>query len=314
VDRLQAMQIFAAVVERRSLSAAAASLGVSLPTVSRVLRSFERELGVRLISRTTRGMIETEGGKLYYRRCRKILDDMREADEAVQLHAKAPSGELRITAPVTFGRYHVAPSIAQFLERYPRISCFLSLSDLCEPLAEHRFDVAIRVATLRDQALAARRLGYVRRAVVGSKEYFSRQPMPHHPRELSAHNCLHFTHYLRSDEWHFVEGGRPVSVRVHGRFRSDNQEALIDAVLSGAGLAILPTWLVQKWLDTGQLQRVLAEFEPPRTPVHAVFPTQGAPPNKVRSFVEYLAERYREKRVLSSERLSSSESVSVAAR
>jgi DNA-binding transcriptional LysR family regulator len=303
VDRLQAMQVFVAVVERRSLSAAATSLRVSLPTVSRVLRALERELGVRLISRTTRGLIETEGGKLYYRRCRQLLDDMREADTAVQVHAKAPSGELRITAPVTFGRYHVAPSLAQFLEKYPRVSCYLSLSDQCEPLAEHRFDVAIRVAMLRDQGLSARRLGYVQRAVVGSKQYFERHPVPQHPRELTAHNCLHYTRYLRSDEWNFVDGGRALGIRVRGRLRADNQEALIDAVLAGAGLAILPTWLVQKWLDGGELQRVLSEYEAPRTPVHAVFPTQGAPPNKVRSFVDFLAERYREKSVLSSERL-----------
>jgi len=301
MDRLQAMQVFVAVVERRSLSAAATTLGVSLPTVSRVLRSFERELGVRLISRTTRGLLETDGGKLYYRRCRQILDDLREADAAVQVHAKAPSGELRVTAPVTFGRHHVAPSIAQFLERYPRISCYLSLSDHCEPLAEHRFDVAIRVATLRDQALSARRLGYVQRAVVGSKDYFARHPMPGHPRELTAHNCLHYTHYLRSDEWNFMEGGRALSVRVRGRLRTDNQEALVDAVLAGAGLAILPTWLVQKWIDNGHMQRVLAQYEPSRTPVHAIFPTQGAPSNKVRSFVDFLAERYRDKRVLAAE-------------
>jgi DNA-binding transcriptional LysR family regulator len=295
------MRIFVAVVERRSLSAAATSLGVSLPTVSRVLRALERELGVRLISRTTRGLIETDGGRLYYRRCRQILDDMREADAAVQVHAKAPSGELRITAPVTFGRHHVAPSIALFLERYPRVSCYLSLSDHCEPLAEHRFDVAIRVAKLRDQSLAARRMGYVQRAVVGSREYFSRHPIPTHPRDLAAHNCLHYTHYLRSDEWNFMAGEHPISVRVRGRFRADNQEALIDAVLAGAGLAILPTWLVQPWLDSGAMQRVLAEYESPRTPVHAVFPTQGAPPNKVRTFVDFLVERYREKNVLAAE-------------
>ncbi|MBX5463355.1 MAG: LysR family transcriptional regulator [Steroidobacteraceae bacterium] len=305
MDRLQAMRTFVEVIERRSLSAAATNLGVSLPTVSRTLRALEQQLGVRLISRTTRGLSETDSGRLYYRRCREILDQIRDADAAVQTHSKAPTGELRVTAPVTFGRHHVAPTVAEFLERYPRISFYLSLSDHCESLAEQRFDVAIRVAMLRSENLAVRRLGYVQRAVVGSAEYFTKHAIPTHPRELSAHNCLHFTHYARADEWNFIEHGERVGVRVRGRMRTNNQEALLDAVLAGAGLAILPTWLVQPFIDAGQLRRVLAEFEAPRTPVYAVFPTHGAPPNKVRAFVEFLAARYRERGVLSSESLGS---------
>lgn len=304
MDRLQAMRVFVTVLDRRSLSGAAATLGLSLPTVSRTLGMLERELGVRLIARTTRGLTETDGGRVYYRRCQRILADVHEADASVQTHIQAPAGELRVTAPVTFGRYHVAPAMAEFLERYPRLSCYLSLTDRCESLAEQRLDVAIRVAVLRVQAVTVRRLGYVQRAVVGSREYFSKNPMPKHPRDLVRHNCMHYTHYSRADEWNFEDAGHPVTVRVRGRMRANNQEALTDAVLAGAGLAVLPTWLIKDALDSGKLQRVLTEFEAPRTPVYAVFPTRGAPPNKVRSFTEFLAERYREREVLSEERLS----------
>jgi DNA-binding transcriptional LysR family regulator len=143
MDRLQAMRVFVSVLDLRSLSAAATSLELSLPTVSRVLANLEKELGVRLITRTTRGLAETDCGKLYYRHCRQILDDIREADAAVVSHNRAPSGELRVTAPVTFGRHHVAPHVADFLERYPHMSCYLSLSDHCESLPEQRLDVAI---------------------------------------------------------------------------------------------------------------------------------------------------------------------------
>jgi len=304
VNRLQAMRVFVAVVDGRSLSSAAASLGMSLPTVSRVLGALEKDLGVRLISRTTRGLAETDGGRLYYRRCQKILADLREADAAVQSHAQAPAGELRVTAPVTFGRYHVAPSVAEFLERFPRLSFYLSLTDRCESLSEQRLDVAIRVATLRLQGVTVRRLGYIQRAVVGSKAYFDKYPVPRHPRDLTRHNCMHFTHSLRSDEWNFSERAQPVAVRVRGRLRANNQEALVDAVLAGAGLAVLPTWLIQQELEAGSLRRVLTEFEAPRTPVYAVFPTHGAPPKKVRSFIEFLAEHYRERGILSAERIS----------
>lgn len=301
MDRLQAMRVLVAVLDCRSLSAAAIKLGMSLPTVSRILAGLERELGVRLIARTTRGIAETDGGRLYFRRCQKILADIEDANCAVQAHSQVPVGELRVTAPVTFGRYYVAPAVAEFMERYPRLSFYLSLTDRCESLSEQRLDVAIRIAIVRIQAVAVRRLGYIQRVVVGSREYFLKHPIPTHPRELLAHNCMHFTHYLRADEWNFDDHGRPVTVRVRGRLRTDNQEALLDAVLAGAGLAVLPTWLIKQQLESGSLQRVLTEFEAPRTPVYAVFARRGPPPNKVRAFADFLAERYRQEGILAPE-------------
>jgi DNA-binding transcriptional LysR family regulator len=307
VDRLQAMRVFLTVVDRGSLSSAASALGLSLPTVSRILAKLERELGVRLVARTTRGLSQTDGGRLYYERCRRIFEQLREADAAVQDHSKLPTGELRVTAPVTFGRYHVAPALTEFLERHPRVSLYLSLSDHCESLSDQRLDLAIRVAVLHDQNLTAARLGYVQRAVVGSPEYFNSHPAPTHPRDLRRHNCLHFTHYLRADDWGFQEQGRPQVVKVRGRLRTNNQEALLDAVLAGTGLAVLPVWLVKDALDEGRLLRVLAEFERPRTPVNAVLPARGPPPHKVQAFIEFISARFRERGILSPERLVSLE-------
>jgi DNA-binding transcriptional LysR family regulator len=306
MDRIQAMRVFVTVLDERSLSGAAAKLGMSLPTVSRILSSLERELGVKLIARSARSIAETDGGALYYRRAQKILADIEETDSAVQSHSQVPVGELRVTAPVTFGRYHVAPAVAEFLERYPRLSFYLSLSDRCESIAEQRLDVAIRIAVMRVQAVAVRRLGYVQRVVVGSRDYFERHPVPVHPKDLTGHNCLHFTFYQRADDWNFMDQGRPVSVRVRGRLRTDNQEALLDAVLAGAGLAVLPTWLIQKQLANGRLHRVLTQFETPRVPVYAVFPRRGPPPNKVRAFINFLADRYNTERILASDDLSES--------
>ena len=299
MDRLQAMRIFVGVVDTGSLSAAAIRLGVSLPTVSRVLSGLERELGVKLVARNTHSVSLTDGGRLYHQRCQRIIEELSEADAAVQSHSKVPAGELRVTAPVTFGRYHVAPYVTEFLEHHPRVSLYLLLTDHCEPLAEQRLDLAIRVATLHDPNVTATHLGYVQRAVVGSPEYFAKHPAPTHPSQLSAHNCLHFTHYLRADDWRFQEAGRSLSVKVKGRIRANNQEALLDAVLAGAGLAVLPLWLVKPAVETGRLSRVLGEFERPRTPVHAVLPNRGAAPSKVRAFIEFLSSRYRELGILS---------------
>ena len=301
MDQLQAMRVFVEVLDRRSLSGAAAKLGMSLPTVSRVLTSLEKELGVKLVARTTRGIAETDGGRLYYLRCQKILAEIDDAHSAVQAHSHVPIGELRLTGPVTFGRYHVAPAVAEFLERYPRLAFFVSLTDRCESLLEQKLDVAIRIAAVRSQAVTVRRLGYIQRVVVGSQDYFLKHPTPTHPRDLTTHNCMHFTHYLRADEWKFVERGRPVAVRVRGRLRTDNQEALMDAVLSGTGIAVLPTWLITPHLESGRLQRVLTDYEAQRTPVYAVFPRRGPPPDKVRIFVDFLAERYRKDGILTSE-------------
>jgi DNA-binding transcriptional LysR family regulator len=302
MDRVHAMRVFVTVVDRRSLSAAAASLDVSLASVSRVLARLERELGVKLLTRTSHGLAETDEGRLYYRRCVQILADIHEADTAVQSHAVIPTGELRVTAPVTFGRYHVAPCVAEFLERHPRLSFYLSLTDHRESLTDQHLDLAVRVASLRDPDITARRLGYVQRVVVGSKQYFETHPVPRHPRDLARHDCVLFSHYSRADEWTFDEQGQPITVHVSGRLRANNQEALLDAVMRGAGLALLPTWLIREHLESERLRRVLVDFEAPRTPVYAVFPTQGPPPPKVRAFVEYLAERYRAESVLSAER------------
>lgn len=300
------MRFFVTIINKRSLSAAAQTLGTSLPTVSRTLTALERELGTQLVTRTNRGLAETDSGRLYYDRCLQILAEVRDADAAVQSQAAAPAGELRVTAPVTFGRYHVAPPVAEFLQRYPHLSFYLSLTDHRESLREQRLDIAIRVAVLRDQALTARRLGYVQRAVVGSEGYFARRPAPAHPRDLERHDCLLFSYYARADEWSFNDRGNPVTVRVRGRLRANNQEALIDAALSGAGLALLPTWLISEHLSSGRLQRILTEFEAPRTPVYAVFPGHGPPPPKVRLFTEFLAERYRQGGVLAQAQLAGS--------
>jgi DNA-binding transcriptional LysR family regulator len=298
MDRIHAMQVFATVLERHSLSGAAQELGISLPSVSRVLGQFERELGVRLIARTTRGLVETDSGKAYYQRCRQILDEIREADIEIQHHARAASGELRVTAPVTFGRHHIAPAAPAFLQQHTRLSLNLSLTDSCVSLTEQRFDVAIRVAVLRNERLAARKLGYVQHKLVGSAEYFARRGVPEHPHDLSRHDCLHFTPCLRTDEWHFSHAGRTLAVKVRGRMRANNQGALLDAANAGAGIALLPAWLVRRPIESGDLMSVLEAYEPPRTPVHAIFPTQGAPPHKVRAFVEFLAQRFREQGTL----------------
>jgi DNA-binding transcriptional LysR family regulator len=271
---------------------------MSLPSVSRSLAGLERELGVRLLTRTARGLVQTDCGLVYYRKCQQILADVRDADGVAQSHAQMTAGSLRVTAPATFGRHHVAPGIAEFLEKYPRLSVYLSLTDHIESLTQQRLDLAIRVSVLREESLTARRLGYVQRTVVGAPTYFGEHGVPRHPGDLERHECLRFTHYSDADEWHFVDEGRDVTIAVSGRLQSNSQDALVDAVLAGAGLAVLPSWLVREYVETGRMQRVLTEFEAPCTPVYAVLPTRGPPPKKVAALIDFLAERYQRHEVL----------------
>lgn len=295
------MAIFVEVVDKRSLSAAARSLRVSLPTVSRVLSSLEKELGVRLLARTTRGFRETESGQLYYDRCRKILADVRLADREAQGLQPVPTGELRVTAPVLYGQRHVAPVVARFLDLHPKVSADLLLNDQIEPLAEQRIDVAVRVGGFHGSNAAVRSLGTIQRVVVASLGYLERHDLPIKPRDLVHHNCLLFTHYFHADEWRFRFRGNEIVVPVIGRLRTNNQEALLRAVLAGAGIALLPDWLVRTHIASGLLRVLLEDCTGPSTPVHAVFPTPGSQPRIVRAFVDLLADHYRRERILPSQ-------------
>jgi DNA-binding transcriptional LysR family regulator len=300
VNRLDAMGIFVEVIDKGSLSAAARSLRVSLPTVSRVLTSLETELGVRLLVRSTRGFRETECGQLYYDRCRKIMADVRLADREAQGLQPVPTGELRITAPVLYGQRHVAPVVARFLDLHPKVSADLLLNDQIEPLAEQRIDVAVRVGGSHSPRATVRSLGFIQRVVVASTGYLEHHAAPVKPRDLVHHNCLLFTHYFHADEWRFRYRGRDVAVPVGGRMRTNNQEALLQAVLAGAGVALLPDWLVRTHVASGLLTVLLDDCVGPRTPVHAVFPTSGSQPRTVRAFVDLLADHYRRERILPS--------------
>lgn len=300
MNRLEAMAIFVEVIDKGSLSAAARSLRVSLPTVSRVLSSLEKELGVRLLVRSTRGFRETESGHLYYDRCRKILADVRLADREAQGLQPVPTGELRITAPVLYGQRHVAPVVAKFLDLHPKVSADLLLNDQIEPLAEQRIDLAVRVGGAHSSHATVRSLGSIQRVVVASVGYLERHDAPMKPRDLVHHNCLLFTHYFHADEWRFRYRGRDVAVPVRGRLRTNNQEALLQAVLAGAGVALLPDWLVRVHVASGLLKVLLDDCIGPSTPVHAVFPTPGSQPRIVRAFVDLLADHYRRERILPS--------------
>ena len=294
MDSVAGMRVFARVVEAGSFSAAGRQIGAVPSSISRQIGELETTLGARLFHRTTRKLSLTEAGRLYYERAQEILVAVDEAKLAVSEIGGAPSGILRLTAPASLARLHLAAALAAFHARYPAVHVVLSASDRVADLFEGEFDVAIRVGRLRDSSLIARKIGEGRRVMCASPAYLARAGVPALPEELAAHNCLTFRTHPGTNVWGFRTPRVTANVRVSGSLYADSGEALCAAAVAGLGLVLVPEWLVGLDLDEGRLVHVLPEHEvvPAASPLYALYPHQRHLPPKVRAFIDFLAERF----------------------
>jgi DNA-binding transcriptional LysR family regulator len=293
MDRISAMGMFVKAVETGSLSAAARALDQSLPAVSRGISSLERQIGGRLLVRTTRRISLTEAGRTYYERAKRVLGDLREAEAEVAREHSVPSGRLVVSASVTFGRFFMGGLIAGYLLRHPEVEVRVLLTDRYVDLVGEGVDVALRIGKLGDSALVARRLGEIRRMLVGAPTYLRKSGRPKHPSDLTGHDCLLFTYLAEPETWRFRENGRTLGVPVHGKLRADNQDVILEAALRGAGLAQLPSWLVRPYVASGRLVPLLQKHESPPFDVHVVFPHARLLSAKTRAFVDHLSAEWR---------------------
>lgn len=289
---LRDIALFAAVVEAHSFSGAAERLGISKAAVSKRVAQLERRLGARLLFRTTRRLSVTEAGAAYYEFCARIVSEAAEAEDAVTRLQAEPRGTLRINAPMSFGRLHLAPAIVDFLRRFPDVRIDLVMDDRELDLVAEAFDVAIRIAQLPDSSLVARRLAPCRLVACAAPAYLKRHGVPRTPSDLSRHNCLHYSYAGPYGEWHFAGARRDASVRVSGSLRANNGETLREAALAGLGIVRIPTFLVGEDLRTGRLKRILPRYRLPELSIHALFAQRRHLPAKVRVFVEFLAARF----------------------
>jgi len=290
-DQLAAMAVFARVVEAGGFSAAARELGLSKSAVSKSVARLEDRLGLRLLNRTTRKLSLTEAGAAYHAGCRRMLAEAEAAEREVVRLAGAPRGTLKLDLPMSFGVSRIAPLLPAFLQRYPEVDLDVVFEDRRIDLVEEGYDLAVRIAALPDSSLVARRLCPVRRVVVASPAYLSTRGTPRRPEALAAHDCLLY-HYLPSgDLWRFLgPEGEERSVKVSGRARLNNGEALLTACIAGLGVALMPTFLCAEALRDGRLRRLLADWrDPAELAVHAVFPATRNLSPKVRAFVDHLA-------------------------
>lgn len=295
---MEEIEVFLAVVEAGSQTAAARRLGRSLQSVNRALSALERNVGVELVRRTTRQSVATEAGLAFYRRVKPAFAEISEARLEAANRRVEPSGLLRVAAPILFGATHVVPAIAEFMARFPQIEADVNMSDRPVDVVGDGFDLAVRIRELPDSSLKTRRLGELRTVVYGAPDYFKRHGRPRQPSDLADHQCiLRRTAQGEADAWRFRIDGRLTTVQVNGRFRTDSTTAAHAAARHGIGIGYGPFWQIRDLVDQEALEIVLEDFEAPRTPVRAVFPPSAIPPAKTHLFVDLLAERLKLERL-----------------
>jgi DNA-binding transcriptional LysR family regulator len=290
MDRFDAMTAFVAVCETQSLTAAARRLGVSPSVMSRQIAALESRLGARLFHRTTRQISLTDAGARYLERARRILADVDEAERAAQSDRTEPSGRLSVTAPLIFGRLHVAPLLARFIQHHPKVSVELMLSDRFVNLVEEGHDLAIRIGHLPDSQLIARRFGETRRALVASPGYLAKAGIPQHPNDLLRHDTIAFMPGTPPFDWHFSEASTDLKVSVLPRFVTNSGDTAIALAFDGVGIARVLYYQVRDAVSEGRLVEMLAPFAPAPMPIHAVYPSARFLSGKVRAFVELIGE------------------------
>ncbi len=287
MDRLDELAVFVAIVEAGSLISAARRLRRSPPAVTRALSSLEDRIGLRLVARTTRRLAPTEAGNVLAERARALLADY---EEVLVGASEAPiRGVLRITAPVQFGRRHVAPIVSAFLNEYPDVQVELSLNDRNLDLIEEGLDLAVRIGPLEDSSLVARQVGSVRRVVVASPAYLARRGVPRTPADLAAHDTIFGMARSPAREWRFGPSRRTSVVRLSPRLLVDDVEAQIQAVQAGRGIARVLSYQVSDELTAGSLVRLLEDFEPEPLPVQLVTLSRSHMAPKVRTFLDSAA-------------------------
>lgn len=295
MDRLEAMAVFLSAVEGGSLSAAGRKLDMPLATVSRKLSDLESHLKARLLNRSTRGLTLTDAGRDYLAACKRILEDVDEAERVAAGEFSEPRGELVITAPIVFGRLHVLPVITEFLSAYPAVDVRLVQGDRIVHLLDEHVDLAVRIGPLPDSRLTATRVGGTRRVVCASPAYLAAHGTPATPNELGGHRCITFEAMSAAETWRFPVDGVEISVPVRSRLMVNTAEAAIDAAVAGAGLTRVLCYQVEAAERDRQLQRVLRGFEPAPAPISLVYGAQRRLPLKLRAFLDFATPRLRER-------------------
>jgi DNA-binding transcriptional LysR family regulator len=291
VDKFEAMSAFVAVAKARGFSAAARQLGIPLATINRRVLDLEREMSVRLLHRSTRQVVLTEIGQSFFVTCERILDEVREAQEAATGEYRAPKGLLTITAPMGFGRLYLQPVALEFLAAFPDINLKLVLVDRVVHLIDENIDLALRISELPDSSLIARPLGHVQMVVTASPGYLERHGLPKQPSDLMQQDCIAWSSVEPLNSWWFREGASDRTFPVRTRLATSSADSAISAAHAGLGLVQTTSYQAEPGLRDGRLTLVLRAFECAPTPVSLVYARQRLLPLKVRAFIDFAVPR-----------------------
>ena len=288
------MRVFITVARLGSFSAAADELGISRAMASKHINQLETSLGVRLMNRTTRQMSLTEAGKAYQETVAIILADIDEADFAVGRLQTEPRGKLKIMAPPSFGSFHLARAFNTYQNQYPDVTIEMILTDRYPDLFEEEaIDLSIYPGHLEDSTLIARKLATTRIVICGAPDYFKKRGIPKTLEDLQQHNCLTISHHRSLlSEWKFIVDGKEISLFPSGNLKTNTADPLRIAAINGCGLVQLPTYMVGLDINEGLLLPVLERYEPEDLPIYAVYTHRKYLSAKVRSFVDFMCERY----------------------
>jgi len=300
MENIEQLRIFLAVIRTGSFSAAGRDLKLAPSSVSRQISDLEKSLSTQLFTRTTRQLTLTDAGEIYQSHASRILSDIVDARRALQDLDARPTGTLSLTAPIAFGRRHVAPMLSEFLNQHPELDIELGLTDRRVDLVQEGIDAGIRIGSLPDSTLVARRIAPMRRVVCASPAYLKKHGTPKHPKDLKEHQCLTFrlgdTGSLwrpSADIWKFKQKKGVLEVPVTGPLKTTSGDALVQCASDGLGLILIVDWLAQSQLESGTLVRVLEEH-PVATAreeeaVYVVYPSTRYVSTRLRAFVDYAA-------------------------
>lgn len=295
MDKLLALKMFVQAVDSKGFSSAARQLGLATSSVTRMIDGLEAELGAVLLNRSTRQISLSDAGAAYYLKAREVLNAVAEADASVTDRGELPAGHLRISVPVALGRRLIAPHIALLLQRYPQLVLDMTLSDDIVELLGERVDLAIRLGSAAAMdGVVSRPVGHFRRRVVASAEYLNAHGFPEHPMDLMQHECLRFSYGPKQQVWTFLKEGEETRVPIEGRFKSNNAEVLREVALAGGGVALLPDWLVNDDIGSGDLTSLFESFvinpNDASSAISALYLPNHRGSKRVNAFIDFISE------------------------
>ena len=296
MDKLQAMQVFVRVVETGGITRAADSLHMPKATAATLIQKLEATLGVKLLNRTTRHVSVTPDGAAYYDRCVSILAEVRETEELLGKQQSTPRGRVRVDVPTLMARSVFVPALPKFFERYPEIELALASNERRADLIEEGIDCAVWSGEITESSLVARRVGFLYFATCASPSYVAAHGQPRHPDELAQHRCInHFSPRSgKTVDWVFSKDGTRVQTSLRGHIALEDENSYVAAAEAGLGIAQIPAFVLKDAMERGTLELVLGDWFPDPSPLYVVYPQNRHLSNKVRVFVDWVAELLRE--------------------